>query len=145
MYHSLYVKVSASTSQALTLGLDGVKEGEEVGVQLLVVWVTQGGDGERLQVQQLRGWRELLREDEVAERHRQLRLRAEPLVRDHSDEVLRGQGLEDGHEKADDVLVMRVLRLEQEVLVMEDELRVNILYQDPECLQDTYSSYCDTH
>ena len=34
-----------------TLSLDGVKEGEEVRVQLLVVGVAEGGDGQRLQVQ----------------------------------------------------------------------------------------------
>lgn len=41
------------------------------------------GDGQGLQVQQLRGRRVLLGQDEVAEGHRQHRLAAQPLVRHH--------------------------------------------------------------
>ena len=53
----------------------------------------------------------------------------------HLDEVLRGQGLEHGHKEADHVLVLRVLGLQEEVLVMEDDLTVHIHHQEPESLQ----------
>ena len=58
-----------------TLRLDGVEEGELVAVERLVGGVPQRGDRQRLQVQQLCGWRVALGQDQVAERHRQLRLR----------------------------------------------------------------------
>ena len=58
----------------LTLSLDGIEVSEEVRVQLLVVGITQCGDGQWLQVQQFRGRGELLGEDEVAEGHRELSL-----------------------------------------------------------------------
>ena len=121
-------------TESLTLGLDGVKEGEEVRVQLLVVGVTKGGDGERLEVKELGGWRELLRQNEVAERDGQLGLRGQPLVRHDSDEVLGREWLEDWDKEADHVLVLRILGLEEEVLVMEDEFGVHVLHEDPECL-----------
>ena len=53
-----------------TLCLYGVEEGELLPVQGLKVWVSQGRDGQGLQVQQLCGRRVLLRQDQVTERHR---------------------------------------------------------------------------
>ena len=67
---------------AAHLGLDGV-ERLEVGVQGLKLGVPEGRDGERLQVQQLSGWRVLFRQDEVAEGDGQHCLARQPLVRDH--------------------------------------------------------------
>ena len=131
----LYVLSFRQLTESLTLGLDGVEEGEEVRVQLLVVGVTEGGDGEWLEVEELGGWRELLRQNEVAERDGQLGLRGQPLVRDDSDEVLGREWLEDRDKETDHVLVLRILGLEEEVLVVEDEFRVNVLHKDPECLQ----------
>lgn len=58
----------------LTLSLDGIEVSEEVRVQLLVVRITQCGDGQWLQIQQFCGRGELLGEDEVAERHWELSL-----------------------------------------------------------------------
>lgn len=57
----------SNTMVTPTLSLYGVKEGEEVRVQLFVVWIAQCSDWQWLQVQQFRGRRELLRENEVAE------------------------------------------------------------------------------
>ena len=102
--------------------------------------VTEGGDWEWLEVEELGGGRELLREDEVAERDGELCLRRQPLVRHDSDEVLRRERLEDRDKEADHVFVLRVFGLEEEVLVMEDELRVNVFDKDPECLQTTQST-----
>lgn len=56
----------------------------------------------------------------------------EPSVRDNADEVLRGQGLKHRHEEGDQVLVLGVLGFKQEVLVVEDDLAVHVLNQDPE-------------
>ena len=130
--------IGVQQCDTLTLGLYGVKEGEEVRVQLFVVGVTEGGDRERLEVEQLRGRRELLREDEVAEGDGQLGLRGQPLVRHDADEVLWRERLEDGDEETDGVLVVRVFGLEEEVLVMEDEFRVHVFHHDPERLQATW-------
>ena len=54
-----------------------------VAVEGLVGGVPEGGDWEGLQVQQLRGRGELLREDEVTERDGKLCLRGNPTIRHH--------------------------------------------------------------
>ena len=50
------------------------------------------------------------------------------------DEVLWWQRLKDRNEEADDVFVGGVLALEQKILVVQDDLAVHVLHQDPECL-----------
>ena len=57
-----------------TLSLNGVKEGEEVRVQMLILLVAEGSNGEGLEVQQFSRGRELLGEDEVPEGHWELGL-----------------------------------------------------------------------
>ncbi len=61
------------------LRLDGV-EGGEGGVQRLKARVSQRGDGERLQVEQLRGRGVLLGQDEVPEADGKHRLAVQPAV-----------------------------------------------------------------
>lgn len=57
-----------------TLCLNGVEEGELVLVESLKGRVPESSDGQRLQVQQFGGWRVLLWQDQVPERHWQLSL-----------------------------------------------------------------------
>ena len=78
------------------LGLNGVKVGEVVAVEGLVGGVPEGGDWEGLQVQQLRGRGELLRQDEVAERDGKLRLGGNPTVRHHLRKEGGGRGEGEG-------------------------------------------------
>ena len=54
--------------------LNGVEEGEVLAVQRLVGRVSQGRHGEGLQIQELRGRRVALGQDQVTEGHWQLRL-----------------------------------------------------------------------
>ena len=53
------------------------------------------------------------------------------------DKILRWEGLKHGDEKAQNVFIAGILALEQEVLVVEDDLTVHVLYQDPESLRAT--------
>ena len=116
------------------LCLNGVEEVEAAGVEGLVGGVAQGGAGQRLQVEQLGGRRELLGQQQVAEGDGQLGVGGEPAVADEADEVLGRQRLADGHEELERVLVLGVLLLEQEELVVEDELGVDVLDEQPEGL-----------
>lgn len=59
----------------------------------------------------------------------------EPSVRDHADEVLRWQRLKHRDKESHEVFVLGILGFEQEVLVVEDDLTVHILHQDPESLR----------
>jgi hypothetical protein len=88
-------------------------------VQLLELGLPQGGDGQGLQVQQLRGGGVLLGEDEVAERDREDGLRLQPAVGDDLDEVLGGERLKDGHREADLVLLLDLGLHRQEAQVNE--------------------------
>ena len=55
-----------------------------------------------------------------------------PPVREHPDEVLRGQGFKHRHKELDHMFISSKLALEQEVLVVQDGLTVHVLHQDPE-------------
>ena len=52
----------------------------------------------------------------------------------HLDEVLRRQGLRDGHCECNSVVLLHVLLLQQEELMMQHILAVTILHNDPEGL-----------
>lgn len=58
----------------------------------------------------------------------------EPAVRHHSDEVLRGQRLKDRHEERNEVLVLRILGLQEKILMVQNHLAVHVLHQNPESL-----------
>lgn len=64
-----------------------------------------------------------------------MKLLTKPSVRDHSDEVLWRQRLEHWDKESHKVLVLGVLGFEQEVLVVEYDLTVYILNEDPESLR----------
>lgn len=53
-------------------------------------------------------------------------------IGDDPEEVLWRQRLEDGHEQLHLVLVFAILLLQQEILVVQDHLRVDVLDEDPE-------------
>mmetsp|Transcript_16685 Transcript_16685/g.49879 ORF Transcript_16685/g.49879 Transcript_16685/m.49879 type:complete len:382 (-) Transcript_16685:3635-4780(-) len=115
------------------LGLDGVEGGEAlVGEQGLEGGVPQRVQGKRLQVKKLGRGRVPLRQDEVPEADRKHRLTLQPPVRDHPDKVLGGEGLCDGHGEGHHVVVLRKVLLEQEQLVVQQELAVAVLHQNPE-------------
>ena len=65
-------------------------------------------------------------------------LRGQPSIGHYPDEVLGWEWLEYGYEEIDDMLVLAVFVLEQEVLVMQCDLTVYILYKYPEGLQYNY-------
>mmetsp|Transcript_19882 Transcript_19882/g.59474 ORF Transcript_19882/g.59474 Transcript_19882/m.59474 type:complete len:1131 (-) Transcript_19882:1421-4813(-) len=104
------------------------------GEELLGVRVAQRRERQRLEVEQLGVRRVLLREDQVAERDRQQRLRVDPTVRHHADEVLRRQGLCDGHRVIQGVLLLRAALLQDEHLLVQNLLPVHVLDEDPEWL-----------
>eukprot|EP00128_Syssomonas_multiformis_P001905 Colp12_sorted_trinity150504_noHs@11442 len=130
-HESLLVSVVQSAER---LGLDRVEELEGLVVEGLEVRVTQRVHGEGLEIDQLSVRGVLLGEDQVAEGHDQLSLRVEPLITDDADKVLGGQGLEQWHVEAQNMVLLCVALLEQEVLLVENRLAINIFHEDPEGL-----------
>ena len=55
----------------------------------------------------------------------------QPLVTDNSNEVLWWQGLKNGHEKVQNVLLLCIFLLKEKILVMEQNLAVHIFHKDP--------------
>ena len=106
--------------------LDRVELGERRLVEGGIL--TERGDRERLQVEQLRVRRILLWQDEVAEGDRQRRLRHQPAVGHDANEVLRWEGVGDWHGEGDGVVILRELLLEDEDLVVPDRLLVRVLH-----------------
>mmetsp|Transcript_45500 Transcript_45500/g.131780 ORF Transcript_45500/g.131780 Transcript_45500/m.131780 type:complete len:398 (+) Transcript_45500:1843-3036(+) len=118
------------------LRLNGVEDLQpRGGVELLRLRIPQCRQRQGLEVEQLRVRRVLLGQDEVPEGHRQQRLRVDPAVGDHADEVLRGQRLRDGHREVQRVLLLSHALLEHEHLLVEDLLAVDVLHEDPEWLR----------
>ena len=91
-----------------TLSLYGVEVREPVLVEGLKGRVPKGRDREGLQIQQLCGWGELLRQDEVPEGDWKDGLRGNPGVRHNTDEILRGQRLKDRNKEGDQMLVLSI-------------------------------------
>ena len=116
------------------LRLDAVEGVELVAVEADELLVGQLRDRQRLQLQQLCGLRVALGGDQVAERHGQDRLAAQPAVRHDAHEVLRGQRVVDGQREGQRVLLARELGAEDEVLVVQDGLAVHVLHDHPERL-----------
>eukprot|EP00438_Fugacium_kawagutii_P013505 Skav208898 [mRNA] locus=scaffold270:478980:481932:+ [translate_table: standard] len=68
----------------------------------------------------------------MPEGHGQQRLRVDPAVRDHADEVLRRQRLRNGHREVQGVLFFCTTFLQDEHLLVQNLLSVHVLYEDPE-------------
>ena len=90
--------------------------------------LTERGDRERLQVEQLCVRWVLLWQDEVAEGDRQRRLRHQLAVGHDANEVLRWEGVGDWHGEGDGVVILCELLLEDEDLVVPDRLLVRVLH-----------------
>ena len=58
-------------------------------IELFKLRVSECGDRKRLQIEEFRGWRTFLRQNQMPEGNREKSLAPDPSVRNHSDEVLR--------------------------------------------------------
>mmetsp|Transcript_113777 Transcript_113777/g.326945 ORF Transcript_113777/g.326945 Transcript_113777/m.326945 type:complete len:596 (+) Transcript_113777:2084-3871(+) len=127
--------VVGGVQSAERLRLDGIENLQALrGVNLLSVRISQGGERQGLEIEELRVRRILLRQDEVAERHRQEGLRVDPAVGHHADEVLRRQRLRNRHSEVPSVLLLGPALLQHEHFLVQDLLTVDILDENPERL-----------